>query len=66
MIQSGLAAWIFEIVRTEIGSVEREEFGAEHFAAAVLDVFLDPVGGDLAVVVIGGQGVDLLAPIFQP
>ncbi len=49
----------------EIGHVEREEIGLEGRAAALLDVVRDPLGGDLAVVVVGGQHIDLLAPLLH-
>ena len=51
--------------RAEVGHVEREEVGLEHGALALLDVVRDPLGGDLAVVVVGGQHVDLLAPLLH-
>ena len=50
----------------EVGRVEREEFRAKNFTAAILDVFLHPVGGDLPVIVVGGERVDLLAPVLHP
>ncbi len=49
----------------EIGHVEREELDVGHLAAVVLDVFLHPLGGDLAVVVVGGDDIDLLAPLVH-
>ena len=50
--------------RAEVGDVEREEVGLQHRAAALLDVVRDPLGRDLAVVVVGGEDVDLLAPLL--
>ena len=51
--------------RAEIGNVEREEVGLDHLAASVLAIFLHPAGGDLAVIVVGGENVDLLAPLLD-
>jgi hypothetical protein len=51
--------------RAEIGDVEREEVGLHHFAAIVLGVFLHPFGGDLAVIVVGGERVDLFPPVLE-
>ena len=51
--------------RAEVRHVEREEAGLRDGAAALLDVVRDPLGGDLAVVVVGGQHVDLLAPLLD-
>jgi hypothetical protein len=50
--------------RAEVGDVEREEVGLQHRAAALLDVVRDPLRRDLAVVVVGGEDVDLLAPLL--
>ena len=51
--------------RAEVGHVEREEVGLRHGAFALLDVVRDPLRGDLAVVVVGRQHVDLVAPLLH-
>ena len=47
--------------RPEIADVEREEITRDHRAAVFGGEFLDPFRGDLAVIVVGCQRVDLLA-----
>ena len=51
--------------RGEVGHVEREEIGLLHGALALLDVVRDPLGGDLAVIVVGGEHVGLVAPLLH-
>src|SRR3954471_6732516 len=51
--------------RAEIGDVEREEVDRGDLAAIFGDVFLYPLRGDLAVVVIGRDHVNLLAPFLH-
>ena len=51
--------------RAEVGDVQREEVGLGDRAAALGDVVLEPFGGDLAVVVVGREDVDLLAPFLH-
>ena len=48
--------------RAEIGHIQREEVGGQHLAAVLLDIAFHPGGGDLAVIVVRRDGVDLLAP----
>ncbi len=62
---SGFAAWIFCDGRSEVGDVEREEFNRNRFAAIVLDETLHPLCRDLAVIVVGCDDVDLLAPFVH-
>ena len=47
--------------RPEVGHVQREEVGLHDGATVVLGVFLHPLRGDLAIVVVGREYVDLLA-----
>ncbi len=49
----------------EIGGIEREELRAQDLSAAVLHELLHPIGGDLAVVVVGSERVAGLAPAFH-
>ncbi len=51
--------------RAEIGDVEREEVDRGYFAAVLGDVFLHPLRGDLPVIVVGGDDIDLLAPLLH-
>ena len=51
--------------RAEVGHVQREEIDRRHRAAVVQRELLDPLRGDLAVVVVGGDHVDLLAPLLH-
>ena len=51
--------------RAEVGDVEREELDGDGLAAVVLEVLLDPAGHQLAVIVVGGEDVDLLAPLLH-
>ena len=45
--------------RAEVDHVERDEFLAQQFALGLLEVYLHPVSGDVTVVVVGRQGVEL-------
>ena len=51
--------------RAEIGDIEREEIGLDDLAAIRLRIMLHPFGGDLAVIIVGGERVDLLAPFLD-
>src|SRR5579883_2790789 len=51
--------------RAEIGDVEREVILRQDLAAIVERVFLHPLRGDLAVIVVGGDDIDLLAPFLD-
>ena len=51
--------------RAELVDGQREELLAHHLAAGVLDRLLDPLGGDLAVIVVRGHDVDRLAPALH-
>ena len=51
--------------RAEIGDVEREEIDRGDFAAVLGHVFLHPLRGDLAVIVVGRDHIDLLAPFLH-
>ena len=51
--------------RAEIGDVEREEVDRGYLAAVFGDVFLHPLRGDLPVIVVGRDNVDLLAPFLH-
>ena len=51
--------------RAEGGHVEREEVDRSHRAAVLDGELLDPLRGDLAVVVVGRDDVDLLAPFLH-
>ena len=62
---SGFAAWIFLIVGPKLVTSRGEELGLDGLAAVVADVLLHPLGGDLAVVVVRGHDVDLLAPLVH-
>ena len=51
--------------RAEVDHVERDELPAELAAAGLVQEDFDPVGGDVPVIVIGGQRVELLAVILD-
>ena len=51
--------------RAEIRDVEREEVDRGDLAAILDDVFLHPLRGDLAVIVVGRDHIDLLAPFLH-
>src|SRR5581483_7025457 len=51
--------------RTEIRDIEREEVDRGYLAAVFEDIFLHPLRGDLTVIVVGGDNVDLLAPFLH-
>src|ERR1700730_291446 len=51
--------------RTEIRDVEREEVDRWDLTAVFGDVFLHPLRGDLAVIVIGCDDIDLFAPFLH-
>ena len=51
--------------RAEIGDVQREEIDRGNLAAIFGDVFLHPLRGDLAVIVVGRDDIDLLAPLLH-
>ncbi|MPL89757.1 hypothetical protein SDC9_35799 [bioreactor metagenome] len=57
----GLRALDLRDRRAELRDIEREELGRDHLAAVLLDIALHPGRGDVAIVVIGGDGIDLLA-----
>src|SRR5271163_2278837 len=51
--------------RTKIRDVERKEIYRRDFAAVLDHVFLHPLRSDLAVIVIRGDHIDLLAPLLH-
>src|SRR5580698_4771120 len=51
--------------RTEIGDIKREEVDRRNLAAILAYIFLHPLGGDLAIIVVGGDHVDFLAPLLH-
>src|SRR5262249_37419496 len=51
--------------RTKIRDIEREEISFEHGPLALIDIVGDPFRGDLAVIVVGGNGVDFTAPLLH-
>ena len=61
----GLCRLDFTNCRTEVRNVERKKIRRDDLSAAFQGEFLDPVGGDLSIVVVGSNDVDLLSPILQ-
>ena len=51
--------------RPEVTHLEREVVDVQDLAAVLLGELLDPLGGDLAVVVVGRDDVDLLAEALE-
>ena len=49
----------------KIGDIQGEEFDGLNAAAAFGNIFFDPIGSDLAVVVVSSDDVNLLAPFFH-
>ena len=63
--KSGFACWILAIVEPKSATSSGKKSVFSDRAAALLDVVRDPLGGDLAVVVVGREHVDLLAPLLH-
>ena len=51
--------------RAEIRDVEREEVDGNNLAAIILDVFRHPLGGNLPVIVVGGDDIGFLARLLH-
>ena len=50
--------------RTKVGNVKREKAGLQRLTTGQFQIVLNPLGGDLAVVVVGCQNIGLLAPVL--
>ena len=61
----GAASWILAMVEPKSETSSGKKLVASTVALALLDIVRHPFGGDLAVVVVGGQHVDLVAPLLH-
>ena len=62
--KSGPASWILAMVEPKSATSSGKKFVCRHRALALLGVVSDPFGGDLAVVVVGREHINLLAPLL--
>src|SRR5689334_8761167 len=51
--------------RTKICDVQREEVRLDNGSLALFDIMGDPLCGDLAIIVVSRDGVDLVAPLLH-